>query len=75
MMKKAMQAACAGIYICAVIGLAYAEAPINKDEDNFAISGYDKVAYFTVGKAVMGKSEYEFDSRGCPMAVFQRLQP
>jgi hypothetical protein len=51
--------------VCAVllfISSAHAEnggALINKGADNVAIGGYDTVAYFTEGRAVKGKSEFE----------------
>jgi len=33
---------------------------IDKDENDVAIKGYDQVAYFTVGKPVMGKSQFSY---------------
>lgn len=32
---------------------------VNKNSDNIAIEGYDTVAYFTKGRPVEGKSEFE----------------
>jgi len=32
---------------------------VNKNSDNIAIEGYDTVAYFTAGRPVIGKSEFE----------------
>lgn len=58
-MKKNILKFCAGIYLAAVIGIAYADIPVNKNEDNIAIDGYDTVAYFTLGKAVKGNSQHE----------------
>lgn len=38
----------------------HADAPvINKDKSGVALKGYDVVAYFTDGKAVEGKEEFE----------------
>jgi hypothetical protein len=35
-------------------------SPISVDSHRIAIGGYDPVAYFTVGKAVQGTSQYEY---------------
>ncbi len=34
--------------------------PVNKDESDIAIKGYDPVAYFTENRAVKGKEEFEY---------------
>ena len=39
---------------------ALAEERINKNSENVAIRGYDTVAYFTEGRAVEGKPEFEY---------------
>jgi hypothetical protein len=39
---------------------AFAEERINKDSQDIAIKGYDAVAYFTVGRAVKGRAEFEY---------------
>ncbi len=38
----------------------WAKDPINKNWKGLAIKGYDPVAYFTLGKPVKGKSEFEY---------------
>ena len=43
-----------------LLGTVNAETPVNKDEDNIAISGYDSVAYFTKGRAVKGRLDHQF---------------
>ncbi len=40
--------------------LSLAAGPARSDEPRLAISGYDPVAYFTDGKPVPGKSEFEY---------------
>jgi hypothetical protein len=42
------------------LGVASADVPINKDEENVAIGGYDTVAYFTEGRAVKGSTDFVF---------------
>ena len=49
-----------GVLLLSSFGAASADVPINKDEENVAIGGYDTVAYFTQGEAVKGKAEHEF---------------
>ena len=48
------------VFVFAALGVAGAEIPINKDDDDVAIGGYDTVAYFTEGKAVKGKTDFAF---------------
>jgi hypothetical protein len=36
-----------------------AQKPVNTDKFGIAIKGYDTVAYFTEGRALKGKPEYE----------------
>lgn len=38
---------------------ALADDRINKNSEDVAIKGYDTVAYFTVGRAVKGRAEFE----------------
>ena len=46
-----------GLFLCnSVIA---ADFEVNKNWRSIAIKGYDTVAYFTMGKAVKGKSKYE----------------
>jgi hypothetical protein len=40
--------------------LSLAAGPARSDEPRLAISGYDPVAYFTDGKPIPGKSEFEY---------------
>jgi hypothetical protein len=42
---------------------AGAESTINKNWRGLAIKGYDPVAYFTLGKPVKGKKEFEYNWR------------
>jgi YHS domain-containing protein len=39
---------------------AWAKSPVNKNWTGLAIKGYDPVAYFTLGKPVAGKKEFEY---------------
>ena len=39
---------------------AWAKSPVNKNWRGVAIKGYDPVAYFTLGKPLAGKKEYEY---------------
>ena len=59
--------------LCAIIALGtliifpspvWAKDPINKNWRGLAIKGYDAVAYFTLGKPVKGKSEFEYKWEG-----------
>jgi YHS domain-containing protein len=36
-------------------------APVNVDANGVALKGYDAVAYFTLGRPVKGKKEYQFE--------------
>ncbi len=47
------------ILVLLISGLVYADEVINKDSNGVAIKGYDVVAYFSEGKAVEGKAEFE----------------
>ena len=38
----------------------WAKSSINKNWKGLAIKGYDPVAYFTLGKAIEGKKEFEY---------------
>jgi hypothetical protein len=38
-----------------------AKDPTNKNWRGLAVKGYDPVAYFTLGKPVKGKSEFEYN--------------
>ncbi len=38
--------------------------PVNTDRHSVAIKGYDTVAYFTVGKPLKGKEEFEHEWQG-----------
>jgi hypothetical protein len=40
---------------------AWAKSFINKNEGGVALRGYDPVAYFTLGKPVEGKKEFEYN--------------
>jgi hypothetical protein len=42
-----------------VVSPAFAQELVNKDDENVAIKGYDTVAYFTEGRPVQGKPEFE----------------
>jgi YHS domain-containing protein len=42
----------------------WAKDPINKNWRGLAVKGYDPVAYFTLGKPVKGKSEFEYEWEG-----------
>ncbi len=43
---------------------SWAKASINKNWSGLAIKGYDPVAYFTLGKPVKGKKEFEYKWQG-----------
>ena len=54
---------CAALVITTLIVApipAWAKSPINKNWRGLAIKGYDPVAYFTLGKPVAGKQEFEY---------------
>ena len=60
-----------GICILLIIGTlmafpspVWAKDPINKNWRGLAIKGYDPVAYFTLGTATKGKSEFEYKWKG-----------
>ena len=42
----------------------WAKGTINKNWKGLAIKGYDPVAYFTLGRPVKGKSEFEYKWEG-----------
>jgi enamine deaminase RidA (YjgF/YER057c/UK114 family) len=49
--------------LAAIVGLLFATAlvpPARSEEPKLSISGYDPVSYFTDGKPVQGKSEFEY---------------
>jgi len=49
------------LFTSASLGSAFgADFDVNKNWRSIAIKGYDTVAYFTLGKAVKGKSKYEY---------------
>jgi YHS domain-containing protein len=43
---------------------AWTQSPVNKNWRGLAIKGYDPVAYFTLGKPVEGKKEFEYKWQG-----------
>ncbi len=45
-------------------GTSSGKEVVNKDSNGLAIKGYDPVAYFTVGRAVKGKSQYQYSWKG-----------
>lgn len=45
-------------------GLVYSANPINKDSAGLALKGYDVVAYFTEGRAIAGKKEFQHEWMG-----------
>ncbi len=54
---------CAALVITTLIVApipAWAKSPVNKNWRGLAIKGYDPVAYFTLGKPVAGKQEFEY---------------
>ncbi|PYV90274.1 MAG: hypothetical protein DMG05_10945 [Acidobacteria bacterium] len=57
---------CFGILLLDVLSssAAYAADPINKNSAGVALQGYDVVAYFTEGRAVVGKKELQHDWMG-----------
>jgi len=56
----------ASFLVCALFGApAYAKEPVYTGTlSDLAVSGYDPVAYFTDGKPVEGKSDFEFEWQG-----------
>lgn len=50
-----------------LVGIALTNLPagagerVNKDDENVAIRGYDPVAYFTEGRPVQGKADFEHE--------------
>jgi YHS domain-containing protein len=52
------------LFIITALNLAptqvWAKSLINKDWKGLAIKGYDPVAYFTLGKPIEGKKEFEY---------------
>ena len=61
--RRVLMTALAALLGWALLGVAGAGGPLNKDSDNIAIKGYDTVAYFTEGQAVKGDSELELSWR------------
>jgi YHS domain-containing protein len=66
---KEMKTAASLFGLCALITIisyiiaptqALAQSPINKNWKGLAIKGYDPVAYFTDGKPIEGKKEFEY---------------
>jgi YHS domain-containing protein len=60
-MKKITKIIClmvAGIFV--FVGTVLA-GPINTNREGIAIKGYDAVAYFMVGKPVVGKKAFQHD--------------
>ena len=54
---------CAALVISTLIVApisARAKSTVNKNWRGLAIKGYDPVAYFTLGKSVQGKKEFEY---------------
>ena len=49
-----------GITFLSLVFVALFGATARGDESRLSISGYDPVAYFTDGKAVQGKAEFEY---------------
>ncbi len=47
------------LFLIFSFSVSAADVDINKNWRSIAISGYDTVAYFTMGEAVKGKSKYE----------------
>ena len=45
------------LFCAALTGAAMADSPMVHSQQGMAISGYDPVAYFTLGRAVRGKAE------------------
>lgn len=61
-LRAAFGASWAGVLIVFALALPAAAAGmyvVNKDGEDIAIRGYDTVAYFTEGRAVKGKPEFE----------------
>ncbi len=54
------------IILMAIITAAYASSlpKINVNSQGIAIEGYDTVAYFTIGKPVMGVEKFSFQWNG-----------
>ena len=49
-----------GATLLALLFTALFASTAQADEPRLSISGYDPVAYFTDGKAVQGKAEFEY---------------
>ena len=62
--NMAIGAVLAALLVAAVPSAAWAKDVINTNWRGLAVKGYDTVAYFTVGKPVKGKSEYEYKWQG-----------
>jgi YHS domain-containing protein len=52
------------LLISALVACSSTIAPINATSDGVAIKGYDPVAYFTEGRPVKGKTEFQFEWQG-----------
>jgi YHS domain-containing protein len=50
--------------LCLISFQAYAKPPISSGKDGVAVDGYDAVAYFTVGKPVLGSDAYTHSWQG-----------
>jgi hypothetical protein len=58
--RKALTGTSLGILMMAIlVPPALGQQRINKNAEDIAIRGYDTVAYFTEGRAVKGKPEFE----------------
>ena len=60
MWKALLYALSRGATFFALAFLAWSGSVARADEARLSISGYDPVAYFTVGRAVQGKAEFEY---------------
>lgn len=58
--QRFLKSIAAGLVLVVVSWPALADGErVNKDADDLAIKGYDPVAYFTEGRPVQGKAEFE----------------
>jgi YHS domain-containing protein len=62
--KMAIRALVVALTVAVVTSAAWAKDAINTNWRGLAIKGYDTVAYFTDGKPVKGKSDYEYKWQG-----------
>jgi hypothetical protein len=58
---RTLVSAALGAVFCLATLPALAGELVNKDADGVAIRGYDAVAYFTQGRPVQGKLEFEYE--------------